>query len=283
MLVTSRYKSEAIWINPQAYPLGLIGAFTFNEKGSGASGTGTTIINFFDSYTRQAVSYSFNGNALQLFNVLNAGGSTIYNNSGSGFGITDNSQVTRTFDPKTWVLWAGTPAATDSTLAGKSDNDSVGAGWAIGMHNTNGLAIAIENTGADVKFTCAAGGVGPWTETIHFMAFTWDGTQIAANQRVLIDGIVQVHTSDQNGSGTHLTDDSNTLLFGISRNGPAYGGANAISESFFLFNRPLTTPELQELYIAPYKYYTAQMDTMISAGVVSFVNSKWFNNPLKIQ
>jgi hypothetical protein len=278
MLVHSRNKPGAIWINPAAYPLGIQAAWCFNETGNGGFGLSSKLVNFWDSVTHQAISYLFNGNPLQLFNVLNQGGRCVYNDSGSGFGLADTGQQTGAFDPKTWVIFGGTPTASNSTLISKSDNDS-SHGWAIGINDTGGMSIAITNSANDVKWSTISS-ISPWVDTVRCFAFTWDGTFTASVQKILIDGIVQSHSFNQNGTGSHGTDAAQPLEVGISRNGPQYGGSNAISESFFFFNRPLTVPELQEMYIAPYRTYTSQLDRMLSSAASQFVN--WFNTPLKV-
>jgi hypothetical protein len=280
MLIQGRYKSVGILINPGAYPMGIQSAWCCNEPGNAGAAAAHKLVNFYDSVTHRAVGYTFNGNPLQIFNVLGSSGPCIYNNSGSGYGVYDVDQLVGVIDPKTWVYWGGTPSGLGSTLLGKSGNDANEFGWAFGINFTGGVGIAIEMTGNDVKWSSTTGGVGPWTECVHQFAFTWDGTLTAANQKIMVDGVVQPHSFDQNGTGSHGTDAAQILLLGIARNGPQYGGSNAITESFFLFNRPLAVAELQELYVAPYRYHTSQLDRMISSGAGIFVN--WFNSPVKV-
>ena len=253
-------------IHPGAYPLGLIGAYVFGEVGSGASGTPQPSISFYDSVTRQAISYGFNGAALNLKSAINGGGGLVdYNNSATGYGI---NGVTRAYDPHTWVMLGGIQAGVGAGWVTKNDSNSVDAGWMHSIDSTGGVDFAIEYTsGPNLHVRAAPAGIGPWADTIHFFAFTWDGTVTAANQHVWIDGIEQAHSLNSDGIGAHGSDGANLLTVDQNRNGCAFGGGNGITESFFLFNRKLAPAEIQELFVYPYRTYTSALDTMITSAL----------------
>jgi hypothetical protein len=267
-LQLDRRKSFYPTIHPGAYPLGLIGAFVFGENGSGAAGTPQPDISFYDAVTRQAISYGFNGVALNLKAAIQgAGGIVNYNNSAGGYSL---SGTTRAYDPRAWVILGGIQAATTASLVSKNDNDLVNAGWMHSISAAGGMDFSIEFASVDMHVRAAPAGIGPWAECVHNFAFTWDGTTTAANQHIWIDGIEQSHSVDTNGSGIHGSDATNPLLVTQNRNGSAFGGSNGIMESFFLFNRKLSPAEIQEMFVYPYRTYTSAVDTMLLAAANIF-------------
>lgn len=256
-------------INPGAYPLGMIGAYILGE--TGAASAIANNIKFYDAVSRQRVQFQYNGAPLNLRQVQNGGGFAAYNTSANDWGI---FSATRAYDPKTWVIWGGVPATKAGGLLGKNDGNSVNAGWLHSIDSSAGVEFNIEYTTTNLKVRAAPAGHGSWADCIHCLAFSWDGSQTAANQKVYIDGIPQAHSLDTNGVGTHASDGANVLKVTQGTFAQGFGAfGDSIVESFFFFNRVLSPAEIQELYIYPYRYTTGNVDRMLRGAAHIYTQS----------
>ena len=243
----------AIW-SPSGhglYPSGLVSALFFNEGGGVGLITGDAVT--WDSLN-QAQFEAQTGNIIPAPGwVQGQGGPAL--SFGGGGAFLYATKFTRAVDPKTWVCWIRPKAATQGTIAAKNDANTVSAGWYLNNSATI-MQLVVENSSTNMIYQSDV--PANWTGAWHHVAVVWDGSATADNTKIYIDGILRAKSgSTTNGSGSHGSDGGQIYRIARGLGGGSVGVAGIWSgdiESLFLFNRPLSQPEVLDLMMASYRW-----------------------------
>lgn len=118
----------------------------------------------------------------------------------------------------------------------------------ISVDNVNGLQFGVGYNTTPLTARIAKPSLTLW----HSLLITYDGSKLAANAKIYLDGVIQTHTLDVDGVGT-IADSANlTIGNRQSDTGRAFTG---FISSTRLWSRILNAQEAKQLYTNPWQIY----------------------------
>jgi Concanavalin A-like lectin/glucanases superfamily len=164
--------------------------------------------------------------------------------------VTANRQVV----PTTYVIWfKATTLSVTQVIFGRNDGNTVNVGWWIDITSGNILRFVTEASSVNMVADTSS---PPSLNTWYMFVVVGDGSQTAANQALYLNGVLQAHGTDFNGSGTIGDDTTKALTLGsYSTGGLKFNGH--ISQAM-IYNRQLTAGQIIQLYTNPYCFLQPQ-------------------------
>lgn len=212
-----------------------------------AAPTPASLYSFDENQGTVANDLSGNGNNAALVNGptwvagkynrgINFDGVNDYLNAGSGATIDQMPQITA----MAWIYPRTAGEFTSGDFFTKKGSNSSGWRFDIASNNLD-LSFSIDYT-TDLVVVTGVSAIS--LNTWNHVAAVWDGTTVAANVRIYVNGVEVAHALDLNATGARVDDSNNSLIIG--NNIGAGQTFNGVIDEARVYGHPLTQAEIQD-------------------------------------
>ncbi len=145
----------------------------------------------------------------------------------------------------TYSLWIRPHSNGQSELGYIFTKGSGGSGGYLIQMDVNRFDITINYDGGTNLAFVAPFDASTYNRWSH-LVMTWDGTNVAANVGVYLNGVALSHSFNTNGVGSKVDDSSYSLTIGDNGSNTRYFDGEM--DDFRVYNRVLSASEIQQLY-----------------------------------
>jgi hypothetical protein len=153
---------------------------------------------------------------------------------------------------------------TTSGLCRRNDGNAVNQGWELSA-NSAGMNLTFVRSVSDfTAATSTAISASAW----HTIGMSYPGDLTATSVRFYQDGVLQAHTTDNNGSGTQASDATQVFVVGESNFGAGAGTFKGVIDCLYIWKRALRHEEFLRLTATPYLPVTSYAIAFPSAAPI---------------
>jgi len=236
---------------------GLVGCWLFNE-GAGNKVGDASLNNNIGTITDALWTPGKFGSCLNL------NGTTDYVNCGS-------STVLDNLGPLTYAVWMK-PYTLGGSSVGRilckriAENSAQGTTFKLGATNTLNFSITYNVTTLFRETSDYAIALNNWQQAV----ITWDGSIIATQIRIYVNGRETLYDVTTNGEGSRYTDAAYNQMIGAKTTGIFTNLFNGLIDNVMIYNRALSASEVAQLYREPFcmfRRHTIELRAAAGGGV----------------
>lgn len=145
------------------------------------------------------------------------------------------------------VLWRSGAGG----FAERSDGNALNAGWEVGVTASGNVGLIFVRASTDLNAFGPALPSNKWVS----VAICYPGTLVSADVKFYLNGVVQAHTADQNGSGAQGSDFAFPMTVGrqsFLQVGAPAGTFNGWIDALLIYRRYLRAEDVRALAVDPY-------------------------------
>ena len=172
----------------------------------------------------------------------------------------------------TYSLWIRPHSNGQSELGYIFTKGSGGSGGYLIQMDNNRFDITINYDGGTNLAFVAPFDASTYNRWSH-LVMTWDGTNVAANVGVYLNGVALSHSFNTNGVGSKVDDSSYSLTIGDNGSNTRYFDGEM--DDFRVYNRVLSASEIQQLYSQGSTKVASTISRLAQTGLTSGLVGHW--------